>query len=80
MLQRLKAERREDLRSFILSVVEKLLPSPKDLRELAHLVNIDRLRSIDDAETIAADFKRIETSLLHWADVTEMLSGERGKK
>lgn len=73
LLEQLKKERREDLRAFILSVVEKLLPTPEELRELAHLVNLDRLRSVDEAETLAKDFKRIEDSLTRWAEAMEVI-------
>ena len=72
LLDSLEKERREDLRSFIMSVVKKLLPDPKELRELAQLVNIDRLRSVEDGEVLSEDFKRIETKLLKWAEIMEV--------
>jgi hypothetical protein len=63
-----------------MSVVKKLLPDPKELRELAQLVNIDRLRSVEDGEVLSEDFKRIETKLLKWAEIMEVYLDNETKK
>lgn len=73
MLDALKEERREDLRSFILSTLETMAPTPQELRELADLVNVDRIKSVDDAEILIKDFNKVESALRKWAEILEIL-------
>ena len=77
LLDRLRVERREELRSFILSVIAESLPNPQELRVVAGLVNIDRVRKVDSAETLIGDFKRVEETLLGLAKFVETWSKSR---
>jgi hypothetical protein len=76
LIEEMLAERRRDFQEVVRalsadSLLYRSLPSPLHLRELALLINLDRIQDVEDEREVARRLSVVESRLIDMAKVME---------